>query len=429
MYQVFGPYKAICGNRSLAASLTHTASSVLSRPYTTFSAAATPSPPLFLNRTSLCRGAHADGQWYRQGGALGRGAAAAASLFASMSFALFSSDASSNAVVSCEEQLETNSTSTDFRQVFKSLESSVVLMYASPQGGSPPGTQIGTAFVYKEEKGRTYLISAAHTLRKRLGFAQGGVDPRLGDVLWVRLPKSGRWEEVKLEGKTEEGDVAVFSMQSTDELKPVEDASHDLPDRGTWICTLGGGAGGGDGLVGAVGIVSNPRQSFTEGSIDNCSRRWRFIQLSVTTLPGMSGSPAVTRDGRCIGMIVKKCGEFGLALPLELVRHIADSITTNGYWSPPYLGMVITNRNDEDAIEYGTQDCVRIVQVKGQTPAAKAGLRVGDIIESIDGREVRSVYDVYETLGVQCGVSTQLKIKRGSKTFTTQVVSVSERRM
>ncbi|EER19353.1 conserved hypothetical protein [Perkinsus marinus ATCC 50983] len=318
----------------------------------------------------------------------------AAVSFASLSVALLSASAP---VASCEEYGEDN---TDFRGVFKSLESSVVLLYASPQGGNPPGTQIGTAFVYKEEKGRTYLISAAHTLRKRIGFAQGGVDPRLGDVLWVKLPVSGRWEEVKLEGKTE----------------------------GTWACTMGGGAGGGDDLAGAVGIVSNPRQSFTEGSIDNSSRRWRFIQLSVTTLPGMSGSPAVTRDGRCIGMIVKKCGEFGLALPLQLVRHIADSITSNGYWSPPYLGMVITNRTDDGA-GYGTQDVVRIVQVKGQTPAAKAGLKVGDVIESIDGRPVRSVYDVYETLGVQCGSPAELKVKRGEKTFATTVVSVSERRV
>lgn len=77
----------------------------------------------------------------------------------------------------------------------------------------------------------------------------------------------------------------------------------------------------------------------------------------------------------------------------------------------------------------GTQDVVRIVQVKGQTPAAKAGLKVGDVIESIDGRPVRSVYDVYETLGVQCGSPAELKVKRGEKTFATTVVSVSERRV
>lgn len=173
----------------------------------------------------------------------------AAVSFASLSVALLSASAP---VASCEEYGEDN---TDFRGVFKSLESSVVLLYASPQGGNPPGTQIGTAFVYKEEKGRTYLISAAHTLRKRIGFAQGGVDPRLGDVLWVKLPVSGRWEEVKLEGKTEgdvhcyyavakcvfssEGDVAVFSLQKSEELKPVEDGSDRLPERGIlFSCVL-----------------------------------------------------------------------------------------------------------------------------------------------------------------------------------------------
>ncbi|KAF4734041.1 hypothetical protein FOZ63_004610 [Perkinsus olseni] len=386
-------------------------------------------PPSFVLQSEGQSGyLSAGGQPYQEGRLPFASAAAAASLLASVSLALLSSSTPSEAETSCEE-VGGRSASTDFRGVFKSLESSVVLLYASPQGGNPPGTQIGTAFVYKKEKGRTYLISAAHTLRKRIGFAQGGVDPRLGDVLWVRLPQSGRWEEVKLEGKTEGIEFSRAAHFASDELKPVEDGSEHLPDRGTWVCTLGGGAGGGDDLAGAVGVVSNPRQSFTEGSIDNCSRRWRFIQLSVTTLPGMSGSPAVTNDGRCIGMIVKKCGEFGLALPLQLVRHIADAITTNGYWSPPYLGMVITNRNDDAATGYGTQDVVRIVQVKGQTPAAKAGLRVGDIIEGIDGREVRSVYDVYETLGVLCGSPAQLKIKRGEKTFTTKVVSVSEKRV
>ncbi len=142
------------------------------------------------------------------------------------------------------------------------------------------------------------------------------------------------------------------------------------------------------------GIISalNRPNSFT----DNRRAPGGLIQTDAAINPGNSGGPLVNAHGELIGInngIMTSSGSFagaGFAIPSQTVRSVADQIIKTGSVHHGYLGIAMNDVTPENAGFFKLKDAEGAIvsQVTPDSPAAKAGLKSGDVIRSLDGETI-----------------------------------------
>src|SRR5262249_6562045 len=122
-----------------------------------------------------------------------------------------------------------------------------------------------------------------------------------------------------------------------------------------------------------------------------------FIQTDAAINPGNSGGPLIDLNGRVVGInsaIISQTGGYegiGLAIPSTMARRVVESLIKDGKVVRGYLGVKIQPLTPALAKEFqlpNTRGSL-ISEVLPGTPAARAGLRVGDVIVKLGGREIR----------------------------------------
>lgn len=145
-----------------------------------------------------------------------------------------------------------------------------------------------------------------------------------------------------------------------------------------------------------VGVISALNRT-----LDLNDRRVKLFQTDAAISPGNSGGALVNADGEVIGINSAKLATtgvegMGFAIPINTVKAIVKELMDKGYVARPYLGVTIFDK--PTAARYGYQlsidKGVYVFQVAIDSPAGRAGFQRGDIILSIDGKEVNSVTDV-----------------------------------
>jgi len=187
-----------------------------------------------------------------------------------------------------------------------------------------------------------------------------------------------------------------------------------LPPQGGWVAACGHSQFG-QKPIGVVGLVSQPRQSF-QGLLGDVEVGGRLLQLALTTLPGMSGSPVVDSRGNVLGMLAKKFEEHGLAIPAAQVARAARGLELHRSWRPPVLGLELTAG--------GTLMCPKVMvrAVHSGGAADSAGVHKGDWLLALEGCPAASVLDVREALGSLSGaegatVPVRLRMERAGQVF------------
>ena len=142
------------------------------------------------------------------------------------------------------------------------------------------------------------------------------------------------------------------------------------------------------------GIISalNRPNNFT----DNRRAPGGLIQTDAAINPGNSGGPLVNAHGELVGInngIMTSSGSFagaGFAIPSQTVRSVADQIIQTGAVHHGYLGISMNDVTPENASFFKLQhaDGAIVSQVSADSPAAKAGLKSGDVIRSLDGQPI-----------------------------------------
>jgi serine protease Do len=215
------------------------------------------------------------------------------------------------------------------------------------------------------------------------------------DRVRVRL-SDGREFAAQVVGTDPATDIAVVRMDAPEGTTFAAATLGDVDDIevGDWVLALGSPMGLDFSVT--AGIVSAKGRSIGILNGESDAPLESFIQTDAAINPGNSGGPLVDMNGRVVGIntaIQSPTGTFagyGFAVPIDVAKKVASDLVEHGVVRRPRLGVQIADATSADAQVFGL-DAVRgavVRSVQAGTPAQDAGLRMGDVIVGLDGREV-----------------------------------------
>ncbi|MEW5929193.1 MAG: trypsin-like peptidase domain-containing protein [Gemmatimonadota bacterium] len=159
----------------------------------------------------------------------------------------------------------------------------------------------------------------------------------------------------------------------------------------------------------AIGNPLGLERTVTTGVVSAVNRSPRgielggLIQTDAAINPGNSGGPLVDSRGAVIGIntvIYNEAQGLGFAIPINLANNIVQQLLTEGVIRRPYFGISYDNLEPEVAQYYGlpVEQGIIVVQIDPQSPAARAGIRRGDIITRIDADPIQRGGDFQRVL-------------------------------
>ncbi len=160
---------------------------------------------------------------------------------------------------------------------------------------------------------------------------------------------------------------------------------------------------------------------------DDPHKPGQFIQTDAAINPGNSGGPLVNAHGEVVGIntfLISPSGSFsgmGFAIPTQIVTPVVDSLVRYGKVSHAHMGVGITDVTPENAkfFDMKDNDGAVVTQVEPDSPGAKAGLRVGDVITELDGKKVTDAGQLQMEVGEKRpGTQITLQVMRDGKSVS-----------
>lgn len=242
-----------------------------------------------------------------------------------------------------------------------------------------------------------------------------------GGKVTVRLQDGREFKatEIKTDPKTE---VAIVRIKGEGELPVAKLGDSSKLEVGDWVLALGQPFG----LQGTVtaGIIS------AKGRGIGISEREDYLQTDAAINPGNSGGPLVTLDGEVIGIntaIASNSGGYqgiGFAVPINLAKWVGGQLATAGKVNRAYLGVLIqpVTQSLADQFNVKVRQGVVVTDVTPDSPAAKAGIKQGDILLTFAGKTVsnpRELQGIVEM--VKPGSTRPVTLIRDGKNMTIDV--------
>jgi Do/DeqQ family serine protease len=229
------------------------------------------------------------------------------------------------------------------------------------------------------------------------------------DEITVRFSnkQEAKGKVVGTDGKT---DLAVIRVSAKDELPVALLGNSDTLRVGEWAIAIGNPFGLDHTLT--VGVVSaTGRSEVGIAAYEN------FIQTDASINPGNSGGPLLNVRGEVIGIntaIVASGQGIGFAIPINMARKVMDDLVKKGRVTRGWLGVGIQPLTPELAKSFGVSgEGVLINQVMPKSPAEAAGLKVGDLILSIDGKSLKDPRELQRIIAeADIGKTIEMSILR-----------------
>jgi Do/DeqQ family serine protease len=249
------------------------------------------------------------------------------------------------------------------------------------------------------------------------------------DTVTVTL-KDGRSFKGKVLGKDELTDVAVVKIQA-DNLPTVSLGNSDQLQAGQWAIAIGNPLGLDNtvttGIISATGRTSN--------QIGAPDKRVEFIQTDAAINPGNSGGPLLNARGEVIGMntaIIQRAQGLGFAIPINTAQRISTQLIATGKVQHPYLGIQMVgltpelkqniNSDPNSGLSVNEDKGVLVVKVVPNSPAAKAGIRAGDVIQKLNGQAITDAASVQRVVeNSQVGGDLRLELRRNGQNLNLAV--------
>jgi serine protease Do len=243
-----------------------------------------------------------------------------------------------------------------------------------------------------------------------------------GDIT-VALPDGREFKAVDI--KTDpKSDLAVLRLKGASNLPAARLGNSDKIEIGDWVVALGQPFK----LPGTVtaGIISAKGRAV---DIQNSGQK-DFLQTDAAINPGNSGGPLVNLDGEVVGIntaIASNVGAYqgvGFAIPINLAKWVGGQLMTAGKVQRAYLGVGLQPMTQSLAEKFGVNvnQGVLVAQVFPDTPAAKAGVKSGDVVVGFDGKKVSSPQELQSLVeAVKPGKTGLLAFVRDGKRTTLAV--------
>jgi S1-C subfamily serine protease len=242
--------------------------------------------------------------------------------------------------------------------------------------------------------------------------------------------KDGRTFAGRVMGVDSVTDVAVVKI-SANNLPVVKLGKSDGLAPGQWAIAIGNPLGL-DNTV-TAGIISAIGRSSSQVGVPN--KRVSFIQTDAAINPGNSGGPLLNDVGEVIGVntaIRADAQGLGFAIPIETAQRVAQQLISKGKVEHPFLGVQMVdltptlrkeiNENDNLKLKISRDQGVLIVRVMDNSPAAKAGIEQGDVIQKVDGQPIKSAADVQAKVEAsKIGGNLSLEVIRNGQTRQVQI--------
>lgn len=230
--------------------------------------------------------------------------------------------------------------------------------------------------------------------------------------IWVTL-SDGRKFEGRVIGKDPASDLALVKIPAS-KLPVLSFADPKTIRVGDWAVAIGSPLGLSTTVT--FGIVSAVNRD-----VSNINERVSFLQTDAPINPGNSGGPLLNLAGQVIGVntaIAARAQGIGFAIPADTVRFVVSELRTKGRVDRAWLGVVIAALEADQAKVLFTEPGVVVREVDERGPAAKAGLRRGDLILRIDDQPVREEGDVIRLIGgKRIGQTVRLLILRNGSQY------------
>ncbi|AQX30859.1 Do family serine endopeptidase [Bartonella schoenbuchensis] len=225
--------------------------------------------------------------------------------------------------------------------------------------------------------------------------------------------------------KDEATDIAILEINSKDTQFPVLPLGNsDAVEVGDLVLAIGNPFGVGQTVTsGIVSAQARRRVGISEFDF--------FIQTDAAINPGNSGGALIDVNGRLIGIntaIYSRSGGstgIGFAIPANLIKVVLDTVKRGEkFFVPPYIGASFQRVTPDVAGGLGLERPygALVIEIVQDSPAAKAGLKVGDVILSVQDVQIDSPDDlIYRLITTSVGQNLNLEYLRDGKTLKTKI--------
>lgn len=275
--------------------------------------------------------------------------------------------------------------------------------FGDGQGDGPrefDAKSLGSGFIISHDG---FVLTNAHVVKG-------------ADEIVVRL--SDRRElEAKVVGMDERSDIALLKIHSSTELPVVQIGNSNNLKVGEWVLAIGSPFGFDHSVT--AGIVSAKGRSLPQENYVP------FIQTDVAINPGNSGGPLFNLAGQVVGInsqIYSRTGGFmglSFAIPINVAMNVVDQLKAHGKVVRGWLGVLIQDVTRELAESFGLDkpEGALVARVLPNSPAAKAGFQVGDVVLNFNGHDVADSSQLPPMVGqTPVGKSVPVKVLRDGKT-------------
>lgn len=280
--------------------------------------------------------------------------------------------------------------------------------------GEPETTQtsLGSGFVV-EYGGKKYILTNYHVVEQAISIV---VTSQTGDS----------WP-AQVVGTDDLLDLAVLTVDGADlPAAPLGDS--DALEIGDWVIAIGNPLGFSHTVT--LGIVSALNRDVPKP--DGSGYYRRMIQTDAAINPGNSGGPLVNAYGEVVGMntIIARQTASGLAVeginfavPINEIKLALAQIVEQGRVTRAWLGVYIQDVIPGMERQLGVREGALVTDVVANSPAAKAGIRSGDVIVAVDGQKIKNSNDLQMAIMYRRpGERVTVTVVRDKKTMTLEVV-------
>ena len=295
-----------------------------------------------------------------------------------------------------EAPREARNLSRAFADVARAIGPSVVRIEVSTarEEGTASGIVIDT---------RGNIVTSNHVL--------DGKPPVRIDIVFV----DGRRLPAEPVGRDAASDVAVVRLRVPPrDLVAARFGDSDVAEIGEWVLAVGSPLGLEQTIT--AGIISG--RAPIAGNEGGGFRS--YLQTDAKVNPGNSGGPLVNLDGEVVGLAALISagpgGSYGYAVPINRVRRTAQALIRYGRAPHPYIGVALRDVREldpDERVRWGGGELpsrgALVSRIWRDAPAARAGLRLGDVITSINNRDVPTPAELADVISSQ-EVGTRLVV-------------------